>query len=143
MGLAWTIRGPDGSRFITKVKLSPRTRWGQLHFHLFWRGDTDPDPHDHPWDFWTFPLRSYVEEVPTGPHAVWLSVVGRFRWHHRPAEHIHRVVRSVVTREGQVRRFATIVWTGPKRRGWGFWPVDPETGERYWIYWRDYLGEYE
>jgi len=36
---------------------------GNLRMHIFHRGDQDPDCHDHPWDFWTFPLRSYVEEV--------------------------------------------------------------------------------
>ena len=36
---------------------------GRLRLHVFWRGDKDPDHHDHPWGFWTFPLHSYVEEV--------------------------------------------------------------------------------
>ena len=41
---------------------------GRLRLHLFHRGDQDPDCHDHPWDFWTFPFTPYVEEVaePTG-----------------------------------------------------------------------------
>jgi len=34
-----------------------------LRLHKFWRGDDDRAPHDHPWVFWTFPLRSYVETV--------------------------------------------------------------------------------
>ena len=40
-----------------------RAWFGRLRFHIFFRGDQDPDCHDHPWGFWTFPLRSYVEEV--------------------------------------------------------------------------------
>ena len=40
-----------------------RVWFGRLRFHIFFRGDQDPDCHDHPWGFWTFPLRSYVEEV--------------------------------------------------------------------------------
>lgn len=36
---------------------------GRLRLHIFYRGDLDPDCHDHPWDFWTFPLTPYVEEV--------------------------------------------------------------------------------
>ena len=41
---------------------------GRLRLHIFHRGDQDPDCHDHPWDFWTFPFTPYVEEVaePTG-----------------------------------------------------------------------------
>lgn len=51
--------GPDGKRTIYMTRF-----WlGRLRFHLFHRGDADPDCHDHPWAFWTFPLRSYVEEV--------------------------------------------------------------------------------
>ena len=78
---------------------------GRLRFHVFHRGDLDADPHDHPWDFWTFPLRSYVEEVAI-PVGGYLSgdragesnfelrrfVVKAFRWHFRPAEHRHRVL---------------------------------------------------
>ena len=40
-----------------------RLWFGRLRLHFFHRGDADPDSHDHPWGFWTFPLRSYVEEV--------------------------------------------------------------------------------
>lgn len=78
---------------------------GRLRFHIFHRGDLDADPHDHPWNFWTFPLRSYVEEVAIpvggyigGPRSgesnfeIRRFVVERFRWHFRPAEHRHRVI---------------------------------------------------
>ena len=40
-----------------------RAWFGRLRLHVFFRGDQDPDCHDHPWGFWTFPLRSYLEEV--------------------------------------------------------------------------------
>src|SRR5690606_161477 len=36
---------------------------GRLRLHIFHRGDQDPDCHDHPWSFWTFPFTPYVEEV--------------------------------------------------------------------------------
>jgi len=81
----------------------------RLRLHIFHRGDVDPDYHDHPWDFWTFPLTSYVEEVvdtditalahvggffaavkPDAP-AVTRNVVPAFRWTYRPATHCHRV----------------------------------------------------
>ena len=42
--------------YLLRVKLTPKTRWGQLYLHIFHRGDQDRCPHDHPWDFWTFPL---------------------------------------------------------------------------------------
>lgn len=88
---------------------------GRLRLHIFHRGDNDPDPHDHPFHFWTFPLTSYVEEVtidegeveegytesglrrfdvPDGEHSydTFLRIVPAFRWSYRPAEHTHRVL---------------------------------------------------
>lgn len=73
---------------------------GRLRLHIFHRGDGDPDPHDHPWPFWTFPLTSYVEEVTTRD---WVDVgipsyrmesriVRAFRLNYRPANHTHRVI---------------------------------------------------
>lgn len=86
-----------------------RWRWGRLAVHVFHRGDNDPDMHDHPADFWTFPLVGYYEElprvVPAGKSEWWCGVrytegqryirhrlVDPFRWHFRPAETQHRVL---------------------------------------------------
>lgn len=101
-----TIYGKDGEH-----KTPYMTRWwiGRLRLHIFYRGDNDPDPHDHPWGFWTFPLTPYVEEV-IEPHVAdagrrhtiarvfkpeWdrkLQVVPAFRWSYRQATHTHRVL---------------------------------------------------
>lgn len=96
-----TINDPTrgGKPYMTRIIM------GRLRLHVFHRSDLDADPHDHPWDFWTFPLRSYVEEVAipvggylSGPRAgeskfeVRRFVVKAFRWHFRPAEHRHRVI---------------------------------------------------
>lgn len=88
---------------------------GRLRLHVFWRGDKDPDHHDHPWGFWTFPLNSYVEEVvetrsplydesgnciewaPDGAvREVYRQVVPAWRLHYRPATHTHRVLGRYV-----------------------------------------------
>lgn len=91
--------------------------FGRLRLHIFHRGDNDPDPHDHPWNFWTFPLTSYVEEVinpiaveaVTDRGSIWIGeahrlagwsehiiryrqVVPAWRWTYRPATHTHRVI---------------------------------------------------
>ena len=51
------VEGGHETNYMTRV-------WfGRLRLHIFHRGDNDPDCHDHPWDFWTFPLTSYMEEV--------------------------------------------------------------------------------
>ncbi len=77
---------------------------GRLRLHVFWRGDYDPDHHDHPWGFWTFPLRSYVEDVvirrfdPVSgmevPSRTTRQVVPAFKLQYRPATHTHRVLGS-------------------------------------------------
>lgn len=97
------IRGAAGDH---ETVYMTRAWFGNLRFHIFHRGDQDPDCHDHPWDFWTFPLRSYVEEVLTpirdtypadqAPPPVCyqrrLEIVRAFRLHYRPATHTHRVL---------------------------------------------------
>lgn len=100
-------KSDDPSPYMTRITI------GRLRLHIFYRGDLDPDCHDHPWDFWTFPLTSYVEEVvekKTGTisyfsenppdfvteeyteHVIRRNVVWAFRWHFRPATHTHRVL---------------------------------------------------
>jgi hypothetical protein len=100
-----TLYGDEGDRrtpYLTRLII------GRLRLHVFHRGDADPDPHDHPWDFWTFPLTPYVEEIatkglePVGEYDPWASraivvtmarkIVPAFRWSYRPAEYTHRVL---------------------------------------------------
>lgn len=90
----------DGDPYMTRYWI------GKLRMHVFHRGDHDQDCHDHPWDFWTFPLTGYVEEVlhqhrdtyvakdtPPPPRFFRTTeVVKPFRLHFRPAEHCHRVL---------------------------------------------------
>lgn len=105
-----TIFGRDGEHgtpYMTRI-------WfGRLRLHIFHRGDYDEDCHDHPWDFWTFPLTPYVEQVAvqTGQKGDYdenhekrerhvfektLQVVPAWRWTFRPAEHCHRVLFAAV-----------------------------------------------
>ena len=75
----------DGSPYMTRI-------WfGRLRLHIFYRGDAD-DPHDHPWDFKTFPLTSYVEEIFFGQGESSKRVVPAWRWSYRRAEFRHRVL---------------------------------------------------
>lgn len=128
---------PDGSEEDPYL-----TRWivGRLRLHKFHRPDGDKAPHDHPWDFWTFPLVSYVEEVfdpQTGKTIV--HVVERFKVHYRPAVHCHRILgkwSGLDQRHGYkgplptVGPIWTIVWTGPVIRKWGFY------SKGMWYPWR-------
>lgn len=108
--------------YLTKVTL------GRFELHLFHRGDADEDCHDHPCDFWTFPLVSYVEEyLDNGVRRT--REVKAFRLHRRRAEFAHRIIGPVGNRRTQI---ATLVFNGKNRREWGFYT--PEG----WQHWRTY-----
>lgn len=141
-----TIYGVDGEHsapYMTRI-------WaGRLRLHVFYRGDNDPDPHDHPWDFWTFPLTSYVEEVakpvtkgvaplellllPPEKYTLSRQVVRAFRVHYRPATYCHRVIG----RYGRIGPIVTIVWRGRNGRKWGF--LRNQDGKWCWTPWKEYV----
>lgn len=103
-----------GEKYMTRyiAYVGPFT----LRLHKFWRGDDDRAPHDHPWPFITFPLKSYWEEVYTGKDGdPELNYVRAFRFHFRPASYRHIVLGGRVP-------FWTVVVTLPLQRLWGFWP---------------------
>lgn len=114
---------------------------GRLRCHVFHRGDADPDHHDHPNDFITFPLTSYVEEIPLysveetppgNPILTTFRIVRAFRFHYRTAEFAHRVLGRWTGRHQRhpqqdpllalvaPGKLITLVWFRPKRREWGF-----------------------
>jgi hypothetical protein len=119
-----------------------RVKCGAFRIHIFWRGDRDPDMHDHPATFWTFPLVSYVEEVLRGGHTR-RRVVRAFRPHFRKAPFPHRVLGawtgefSPQTGEPTVcpRPIVTLAWWGKKRREWGF------LVNGGWVPWRAYVSQ--
>lgn len=133
LGLAEIITGTQDTVYLVRIFLTPRTRWGQLLLHVFYRGDEDLDPHDHHWDFWTLPLlRDYVEEVMRPDHeytydgrishyagTMFDQVVDARRWHFRRAAHTHRVMPAPFN----IFPLVTLVWRKPDIPGlmWGFW----------------------
>lgn len=120
-----------------------RIRAYGIGLHIFHRGDEDPDPHDHPFDFWTFPLTPYVEEVyDPKANTIQRQVVPAWRWTFRPAEHCHRVIgrfsgddeyTGFATAQTDERKIYTIVVFQKHRREWGFWQ------NRVWIHWKRYV----
>ncbi|MCC2608358.1 hypothetical protein [Neorhizobium petrolearium] len=141
------VEGEHSTPYLTRI-------WfGRLRLHIFHRGDADPDCHDHPWDFWTFPLTSYVEEVATralfGHYEISRQLVRAFRLHYRPATHIHRVIGRYAGAgferdEGETgelltngRRIITLVWTGKNRQPWAF--LKHRDGQWCWTPWREYI----
>lgn len=135
---------------------------GRLRLHIFYRGDQDPDCHDHPWDFWTLPFSPYVEEVIVTGQGDWerfKQIIPALRWSFRPAEHTHRVLgrwdgamrvgamtyhatafsKPLLGEEpvGSPGRLVTLVWRSREKRSWGFWKY--RLGEFCWVGWREYV----
>lgn len=114
----------------------------RFRIHIFHRGDGDPDPHDHPWDFWTFPLTSYVETTwDTDTANYRINLVRAWRLHWRPSSYVHCVLGRrdnrapfLTIREGKI---ITIVWARPKSHSWGFWKMCGTYMK--FIPWKDYV----
>lgn len=153
-----TIYGVDGEHdtpYMTRATI------GRLRLHIFWRGDADPDPHDHPWGFWTLPLTDYMEEVvddawvkdhigePTHYRPVKRDeVVRAWRLHYRPATHTHRVLGRAKRSKGTTvdnhwhiwpGPVVTIVWRERESRPWGFLKL--RDGRWCWQDWKAYVFE--
>lgn len=147
--LGWhTILGDEGGRetpYMTRIWI------GRLRLHIFYRGDADPDCHDHPWDFWTLALTPYVEEVALpdrfgGGVSLFRQIVPAWRWSFRLACHTHRVLGAWTggfnKDEGFPetlfgKRIVTLVWRSKSRRDWGF--LKNRDGKWCWTPWKDYV----
>lgn len=105
-----------------------RHPWGTVRVHHILRSDADRHLHDHPFDFTSILLTHGYEETRFYDPKVLESKVGRWwpRWSivRKRAEdaHLLRLDRPVWT----------LVFSGPKRREWGFHT------ERGWVHHRDY-----
>ncbi len=125
------IPHPDGGLYLRRFFITPRWFPIRVFVHQLFTPDPDRVMHDHPWDFWTFPLskRSTTAYTETKIEPGCGCVFSR-RWHFRPAEYVHRITWLSRTPTW------TIMITKKTRREWGFW-VD---GDRKWVDWRTYLG---
>jgi hypothetical protein len=133
-------RGDAGSPYLTRYTLLS-CRWFQLCVHVFHRSDS-PELHDHPWNFWTLPLRhGYQEYVQHSPTDVRVHTVKPWRLYYRPATYAHRVLlHSVydVTADALTvtkKEAVTLVLMTKRRREWGFFTRNG------WQQWMAYFTE--
>lgn len=98
----------------------------------------DRDPHDHPFEFWTFPLfQTYTEVVYDQERECFSTVrVPRWRWTYRPAKHTHRIISC-----DRGWPLFTLVLRGTHQRDWGFWVHAKETAKRIFIPWKTYVND--
>lgn len=111
-------------------------RLGSIRLHYIARPDPARHLHDHPWDFVSFVLRGWYEEVYEGRiHGSRIAeFTRRRRWLNAQrfrATHAHQI--TAVAPGG----CWTLVLAGPLRRVWGF-----ETAAG-WIDFRTYLKDHE
>lgn len=97
-----------------------------IRLHRFYKGDDMRAPHDHPWDFWTFPLCRGYEEIAVRGGVLMHEWVPGWQLHYRPSSYQHIVLDPP-------KPFWTIVVTGRKSRGWGFWP-----GSETFVPWKEW-----
>lgn len=150
----------DGEKtcYLTRIQLwRTKHKGAGLYLHIFHRGDWDPDPHDHPWDFWTFPLTSYYEQRMAADGYLYINKVPGWRWTFLPATYAHRVLGRRYKMEdlewgfgtytGLPGSIVTLVWHEAVSRKWGFWVPSmpdmprelPRRGVRRWMPWREYV----
>lgn len=136
----WGKDGEHATAYMTRYWI------GRLRLHVFHRGDQDPDAHDHPWGFWTFPFTPYVEEVvepTTDGYRKRLQIVPAWRPNYRPATHTHRVLgryagfRDMGVPVIDMRPIVTLVWRGKDERKWGF--LKHRDGRWCWVHWKSYV----
>ncbi len=108
------VIGRSGEPYLTRWDIlgTRHTTLPHIYLHQFHRSDSDIALHDHPFAFVTFILRSgYYERTESGTK--WVKP---FSILYRPLSWVHRIVLKKGT-EGKVW---TLVFTGPKRKEWGF-----------------------
>lgn len=121
--------GADGDPYLGRLRVI-QTPWCGVYLHHIYRPDKDPDPHDHPWAFWSLVLcGSYREKVwpdKANPGSYRFRVRNRWSWARTGRDAAHIITRIS-------RPLWTLVITGPRRSDWGFW----ENGE--FVPWREYV----
>jgi hypothetical protein len=129
-----------------------KSKYCCLYIHRFMKSDAD-DPHDHPWNFFTYVISGgYVEkfydkeqsQLSTEKQnfsAFWTSQYvirnpGSLRY--RKSTDIHQViVDKTRTMDELADAPFTVCLMGPRKRNWGFWPLS-FLGATF-IDWRSYL----
>lgn len=108
--------------------------WFGVYLHWIFLPDTDRDPHDHPWPFWSIPLRGGYTET------VWRDVsdlATREERTWRPCT-VHRVRLAWAHRiDTLAPGTLTLILRGPRLKSWGFWT---EAGVVHWRHYPDAIG---
>lgn len=110
------------------------TKWFNIYVHYIAKSDEDKHMHDHPWDFISIILWGGYAEI---LKKVWWKTtneIEKIEYNvktykpisiiHRPANDFHQITLLKPT--------FTLVFTGPRKRTWGYLTVSDWTGYK-WI----------
>lgn len=137
------IPAKDGSGdvYLHRFRIIKTPFFG-VYLHDLNLPDTDRDPHDHPWTFWSFVLSGGYEEIvfedlqylpglrsPLCAERIYNRRWLKWSWHRMNTNAAHKIL-SVQPKT------KTLVFTGPRVREWGFWTQDR------WIPWKPYVQKY-
>lgn len=110
-----------------------QTPWFGVMLHRIYLPDTDNDPHDHPWVFWSLVLKGGYDEalfrLRKGSGRAWfigIKIHDRWSLHRMGKTNAHRILS---VRPGTV----TLVFHGRRQSSWGFY-----TPHGY-VDWKDYV----
>lgn len=144
IGLVKNIYGDKvGTLYMRRFFLTPRRFPLQLMLHVFYRGDEDPDPHDHPWAFWTYPLSrlGYYEHVMEPDGTVLANYTPGRTWTKREKNYTHRVIGPIHKWDGDglphLKSKPWSMWTLVVRetkvsQDWGFWVKEDNLKKLGW-----------
>jgi len=145
--------GPKGETTYLVRYMPIQSKWCCLYIHRFMRSDAD-DPHDHPWNFFTYVISGGYDEVCYSKvpqkscnqgeqffSALWTKYLTRRlpgTIAYRKATDVHQVVIDRNYEMSEIKNAPfTVCLIGPRIREWGFWPL--ENNGTTWIDWRKYL----
>ena len=133
--------GPAGETIYLVRYIAYSGVFGCVYIHRFMRSDAD-DPHDHPWDFWTYVISGGYTEVRYDRSNPIVTIdKGNFvfdkLW--RRTENIRRPGSFAKIRANDIHQVVvdkardmenildapyTICYMKPRIREWGFWPLE-------------------
>ncbi len=126
----------EGELYLRRWFLSPRTWRYKLFLHDIRKGDTNRDPHNHPWPFRTLTLSGGYDETTfyPGGHRETFKRTRFGTYAHHKATHVHKI--SLYSKSPTW----TLVLAGPGERSWGFWIMGQYCYEDRFVDHKDYLG---
>lgn len=136
-----TIPCENGDNYLTRLRVI-QTPWFGVYLHDIESPDSDPHPHDHPWNFRSFIVKGgYTEKVYPLEHSFANSRLdpyrrayerrwNRFTWHKMTKNNAHRITQVL---PGTV----SLILVGKRSSSWGFY-----LGKEDYMDWKEYESVY-